>query len=112
VNKKTLAFICLLVISLPAYAASLNDVSGLQWLQMSLGEQTDQIEISMTVLVKNGVELTNTRRDYLNKVQQRLISKPELYEKNIIDILALIVYEEEPLARNALDALRKPAAHI
>jgi hypothetical protein len=82
-------------------------VTGLEWLQMSLGERRDYVRLSMVVLDKQDVPLSHTLLEYFNAIEQKLLHDPDYYGTDITNILALIVYETEPETREALDRMRK-----
>lgn len=81
-------------------------VTGLEWLEMSVGEKTDEIIKSMLVMTQHGVPLGRTPNDYYKAVQQKLNQQPALYGSLLTDILAAEVYDKEPSCREALDNLR------
>jgi hypothetical protein len=89
-----------------------GEVTGLEWLQMSIGERTDSILYSMYVLTQHGVELAKTGNDYYNAVEEKLKLNPDLYHKDLTNILASIVYETEPGSREVLDQWRKDRVHV
>ncbi len=87
----------------------LDEVSGLEWLQMSMGDRQDNLLASIYILNKNGVELRKSPNDYFNIVEEKLRSSPHLYDTDLTRILASIVYEIEPRSREALDKYKANA---
>src|SRR3990167_5425352 len=81
----------------------LKEATGLEWLQMSMGERQDCVLSSMYVLSNEGVDLSKTLEDYYDAVGGKLRLNPNLYSESVTDILASIVYEKEPLGRETLD---------
>ena len=86
------------------------DTTGLEWLQMSMGERKDSVILSMAVLEKNGIALGRSPLDYMDLIKEKLMRNHELYEQTITNVLAGIVYEKEPDSREILDALRRAKA--
>ena len=105
--KKFVCAVMLLVFvitgSLPASASTKNDITGLEWLQLSISKRMEYIAYAMYVLTENGVELEGTPNDYYNVVDHRLKMRPSLYSSKIINLVASVVYEDEPQTREALD---------
>ena len=90
-----------------AYAAMpQQNVTGLEWLQMSMGERMDSLLASMVVLDKSGVKLKRAPNDYYDAVRESLKAAPDLYSSDLTNILASIVYAKEPDTRPALEKLR------
>lgn len=88
----------------------LDEVTGLEWLQMALGERQDHILASMFILKQHGVDLRKSLNDYFNVLEEKLHSIPGLYNTDLTQILASLVYEKEPRNRQALDKYRnKPS---
>jgi len=87
----------------------LQDIPGLEWLQMAMDEKQDQILASMYVLNQYGVTLHKSPNYYYNLIEEKLSANPNLYNTNLTDILSTIVYEKEPETREALNRiLKKP----
>ena len=86
----------------------MDSVTGIQWLQMSADERADSLTLSMYILANRGVNLQRSPNDYYDAVNQKLRLDPNLYTAKLTNILASIVYEEEPENREALDRFRKP----
>ena len=84
-----------------------KQVSGLEWLQMSAGERANYVLASMYILHGNGIALNKSPDEYYNAIEEKLTSSPGLYSANLTNILASIVYEKEPGARESLDQFRK-----
>lgn len=72
-----------------------KNATGLEWLQMSMGERMDCILFSMFVLSKNGYPMNKTPNDYYDAVGEKLRLNPNLYSENITSILASIVNKRE-----------------
>jgi hypothetical protein len=72
-----------------------RDVTGLEWLQLSIGERMDQVMMSLYVLEKYGYTVTESPNDYYNEVERRLKLDPGLYPKKLTNILAAIVGRED-----------------
>ena len=88
----------------------LEDVSGMDWFELSLGERMDHILASMSILSHQGVPIKKSMNDYYNAVSEKLRTDPSLYETKITNILASIIYEKDPESRAKIDQFRnKPA---
>lgn len=72
-----------------------RDVTGLEWLEMSIGERMDQVVMSLYVLEKYGYTITESPNDYYNKVENKLKLDPALYSKKLTNILATVVSKGE-----------------
>ncbi len=72
-----------------------KNATGLEWLQMSMGERMDCILFSMVVLAHNGYPMNKTPNDYYDVVGEKLRLDPSLYSENITSILASIVKKRE-----------------
>ena len=72
-----------------------KNATGLEWLQMSMGERMDCILFSMFVLSKNGYPMNKTPNDYYDAVGEKLRLNPNLYSENVTSILASIVNKRE-----------------
>jgi hypothetical protein len=90
----------------PAEQRPLPDVTGLEWLQMSVGERNDHLLASMVTLAHNGVRLAKNAEDYYGDIHKAVRLDPSLNDVPLTTILAQRAYEREPSARPALDALR------
>ena len=102
-----LPLILFLNLSCASCAADQEGVTGLTWLQMSMEERLDYIDTSMEILKFHGVELGKSINDYYEAVGERLQSNPELISASVTNVLASIVYEQEPGTRVAMDRIRK-----
>ena len=71
-----------------------RDVTGLEWLQMSIGERMDQVVMSLYVLEKYGYTITKSPNDYYNALEGKLKLDPALYSRKLTNILAAIVGAE------------------
>ena len=71
-----------------------RDVTGLEWLQMSIGERMDQVVMSLYVLEKYGFTVTASPNDYYNQVESKLKLDQNLYSKKLTNILAAIISQE------------------
>lgn len=102
--KKLILTASFLLIS--AFAFATEDVTGLQWLEMSAGNKMDRIRMSMAVLGVHGVGLKHTANDYYNDVSQKLRFQPSLFNDELTEILALVASEKEPSTKTALEKYR------
>ena len=105
-------FLTTLIICPTSFAETLKvdpskEVTGLTWLQMSAGERMDYLMTSMFILTGHGVKFGKSPNDYYDAVNERLRFNPDLYSANVTNILASIVYEQEPGSREALDQIKK-----
>lgn len=71
-----------------------RDVTGLEWLQLSIGERMDQVVMSLYVLEKYGYTVTRSPNDYYNAVEIKLKVDPGLYSKKLTNILASVLGKE------------------
>jgi len=90
-------------------ARTVREATGIEWLEMSGYQRQDEILKSMAVLVQSGVEPMRQPHEYYSQIHAKLRRDPNLYGVPLSQILAACVYEDEPAARAALDALRKKA---
>ena len=88
----------------------LEDVSGMEWFELPMGERMDYIMASMSILHSQGVPIKKSMNDYYNAVSEKLRSNPNLYDAKITNILASIIYEKDPEARAKLDEFRNKSA--
>ncbi len=75
-----------------------------------MGERINDIIASMTLLNQSGVPLAGTPEDYYDAIDKTLRRNPALYEADLTELLADHVYLKEPVAKEALDRLRKTGA--
>ena len=106
-RSKHLLLLALFLISTCATAQPQKDATGLEWLQLSMGERAEYILMSMAALTQSGVELGKSPSDYCDAVEEKLRLNPNLYSGGVTDILASVVYEGEPGSRTVLDKIRK-----
>jgi hypothetical protein len=107
-RRAAFVFLAALVLlgAAPKKNVPLRDVSGLEWLEMSVGERTDQIVASMLKLAQEGIPLANPPDEYYRAVHFAVRRDPSYNRVPVTTILALEAYENEPEARPAIDALR------
>lgn len=102
---------CMVTIQAPLFAEAEasppQDITGLEWLNLTIGDRQQYVFIAMKVLDKNGVPLSNTVLDYYNEIERAIKLKPENYSRSITSILASVVYDSEPGSRAALDKRRQ-----
>ena len=79
----------------PSDPALEKNATGLEWLQMSMGERMDCILFSMYVLTKSGEQINKAPNDYYDAVGEKLRLDPNLYSETITSILASIVKKRE-----------------
>jgi len=68
-----------------------KNTTGLEWLQMSMGERMECILFSMYVLTQSGEQINKSPNDYYDAVGEKLRLNPNLYSENVTSILASIV---------------------
>ena len=85
----------------------LQDITGQEWLELSLGERMDHVMAAMYVLDGQGVKMRRSLNDYCNLVERELLLHSDLYDAHVTDILTAVVYQKEPTARAALDKFRE-----
>ncbi len=88
-------------------AQRMQDVRGLEWLQLPIGARLEAVLPAMATLEKNGVPLDKTPNDYYNLIQDLLNRQPSYYDAPLTQILAQALYEKDEKTRPSLDALRK-----
>jgi hypothetical protein len=81
----------------------LQDVTGQEWLELSLAHRADHTLAAMYALQSHGVPMRRSLNDYGNALERMLVKRPDLYESQITDILAMVIREKEPDAVPALD---------
>ena len=86
--------------------AHYQEITGLEWMQMSGGDRMDNVMAAMFLLSKNGVPINKAPDFYYDVLYQKIQRDPAQYALKITNILANCVYEKEPGSRNALDGLR------
>ena len=85
----------------------LQDVTGQEWLELSLGERMDHMLAALYVLKAHGVEPRKSLNDYCNAVERALVLNSGWIENQLTDILAQVIHDKEPGARTALDSFMK-----
>lgn len=88
----------------------LREATGLEWLQMSVGERNAQILASMMRLTKAGVAFTDPLDEYYRAVYDAVRRDASLYETPVTQIVARHARRREPKARPALDAFERLGA--
>lgn len=83
-----------------------RDVSGIEWLQMSVGARTDHVVAAMLKLAEEGVPLAYAPDEYYRAVHEKVRRNPSLYGASVSSIVAMHAYDREPEARPAIDSLR------
>ncbi len=97
----------ILLISAIACAEENNRITGQDWLLMSREEKGAYIFTAMEVLKKDGVPLGKTPDQYTSLIDSDLVNNPNALKADVTNILASVVYENDPGAREAIDKLRK-----
>ena len=112
----------LLVISLPLYASDIEskqnivqpiseDVTGYSWLKMNDAEQLDYGMTGLDIPNNHCVEHEGLPNGYVEAIARKLDESPSLYGANLTDILASVIYENEPESREVLDGISKRVVH-
>lgn len=81
-------------------------MSGLEWLELSVGDRMEEVLKAMYTLDQSGVTLSQTPNDYYNLVEAKIRRDHGLYTTEVTNILASAVYDKEPATRPALDKLK------
>ena len=81
----------------------LQDVTGQEWLELSLKDRMDHMMAALYVLNAQGVAPRKTLNDYCNAVERTLVLHSDLYETQLTDILVSVIYKKEPASRPVLD---------
>ena len=97
----------ILLSSYAAFAELQQDKTGYSWLKMTDTERLDYVMTSLYILSDKGVECKGSPNAYLDAIGEKLDKNPELYDANVTNILASVIYETEPGTREALDELKK-----
>ncbi len=111
--KKLMISALLALLPFQAFAEApepVREVSGLQWLQLSVGKRFEQVLISMRLIANSGVSLDEAPSTYYDAIYETVKRDPTLYESPVTQILARYLYENRPELRPALDKLRAPSA--
>ena len=88
----------------------LQDITGQEWLEVTLGERMDYMMAAMFTLKSYGVAPRKTLNDYCNAVEKMLVRHSDLYDTQLTDILVSVIYEKEPAARPSLDKFKADRA--
>ena len=97
-----------LLLSNLCYAADQQHVTGQDWLLMSQPDKVTYISSAIDVLQRRGIMLGKSPDDYIGAIDH-LSDDPKMLSVDATNILASYVYDTEPLARQAIDMLRKKA---
>ena len=81
----------------------LQDVTGQEWLELSLGERMDHMLATIYLLQSFGVEPRKSLNDYCNSTEHALVLNSGWYQNQLTDIVAHLIYESEPGSRAALE---------
>jgi hypothetical protein len=100
------ALLCLGAAPAKQQILPVRDATGMEWLEMSVGERTDQIMAAMFRLSQERVPLAYPPDEYYSAVHAAVRRDPSLNDVPVTTIVALHVYDHEPAARPAIDALR------
>lgn len=82
-------------------------VTGYSWLKMTDAERLDYVMTSLYILTNQGVEYKGSPKAYMDAIGEKLDKSTDLYDANVTNILASVIYETEPGTREALDKIRK-----
>ena len=93
-----------LLISTPCEAAG---ITGRDWMLMTTEEKGTYIFTAMDVLKAHGVPLSKTPSEYSALINAKLIDDPDTLKTDVTNILATVVRDEEPAAREAIDEISK-----
>lgn len=84
-----------------------KEPTGYSWLKMNDAERLDYVMTSLYILSSHGVEYKGSPKGYMGAIGEKLDKSPELYEANVTNILASVIYETEPQSRGGLERIRK-----
>lgn|SRR3989338_1138425 len=87
-------------------AATVDDVTALEWLESSIGGRMEHVLAAMYVLEQHGVRFQKSPYDYHDALEDVIRRDPSLYGTGIRQILANYLYQHEPEAKKPLDELR------
>ena len=87
-------------------AATVDDVTALEWLESSIGGRMEHVLAAMYVLEQHGVRFQKSPYDYHDALEYVIRRDPSLYGTGIRQILANYLYQHEPEAKKPLDELR------
>jgi hypothetical protein len=73
----------------------LRELTGIEWMELSIGQRHDHLAWSMFVLGKKGIVFAKTPNEYYHAVYKRLRADMSNYEVGITTILAEYVGETE-----------------
>jgi hypothetical protein len=106
------AFLWAGAVASPCVAAAepVQEVTGIEWLQMSMTERMEQILLSMAILAQSGVQSRRTPLECYDLVHDAVRRGPAQHGRRLSRILADKLYDTEPAVRLSLDRLRAPAA--
>ena len=96
----------LLLVSNLSFAADQQHVTGKDWLLMSQPDKVTYISSAIDVLQRRGIMLSKSPNDYIAAIDH-LSDDPKMLSVDATNILASYVYDTEPMARKAIDILRK-----
>ena len=83
------------------------EVTGLEWLEMSMGQRMDQVLASMMALRQRGLEPSRDLNDYYNELSEALKMNPSLYSMSLTEILEQNIRQKESTRRKVLASVEK-----
>ncbi len=82
-------------------------ITGKDWLSMGDQEKITYIFTAMEIFSKHDVPLRQLPNQYMALIDAELEKNPAALEEDPTNILASVVCENEPAAREAIDRIRK-----
>lgn len=90
----------------PIWAGGLEDLKGLDWTQMSLGQKQDFVYRGIGALERQGVSLLKSPSYYIEALDKVLTIDPDLKKEYLDNLFVFCVHESEPHTRKALNEIR------
>ncbi len=84
-------------------ARAAEDITGLEWMELSAGQKMERIRMSMAVLGYHKVFLKDSANAYYNAVSQAIRANPAYYSMDLTQVLAAAASEKDGEVRAALE---------
>ncbi len=108
---KIFVMLCVLALApMPLLSAGQDyekPISGMEWLEQSIVDRLERVRVSMVILHTHGIPVTESSNDYYNALEKKIKREPEIAQSDLTSILASVIYELDPSAREALDKFRR-----
>ncbi len=84
-----------------------REITAKAWMKLPAGEQKEALIHAMAGLSSHGVVFGHTPEEYAELIRQSLAADPQIASENITNLLASIVYKNEPENSAALASFKR-----